>query len=86
MSNAKPVKSIIRISIKLKKEDKQAVINCITSLPTGIKLENQAELKRSHRFTFSVTRYQLINKLFKTLRKSVDNQYSIMPPPNRRKL
>ena len=74
----------IRINIKLKKEDKQAVIDCMTSLPTGIKLVNQAELKRSHRFIFTVTRYQLIPKLFQKIKSKVKNKYPIMPVGKRK--
>ncbi len=75
----------IRISIRVEKEDKQAIINCITALPTGIKLSSHRELKKTYRFTFLVTRYQLLNKLFASIRKKVKNKYSFMPR-NKKKL
>lgn len=69
----------IRINVKFKKDDKQNVINAITALPTGIRLINQAELKRSHRFIFTVANYRLCNRLFSTLRKKVKHKYPFMP-------
>lgn len=78
-------KTKLRLNVKVAKDDKQNVINCIPALPTGITMVNQAELLKSHRFIFTFTSHKLVPKLFTQLRKVLKNSYSYLPK-NPRKL